>query len=1364
VHKDASDAAETPAPPGRLRRGWRRATRPLALLAAILAVMLIVTLSIDLGPALRGRAERAASNYLKRDVRIGRLYARLIPGRFGVEDLVIGGLAPGDRPFLTAQRIDVELPWWSAITREILIRSVTMTDWKMIIETFPGNRHNFPRFVPEQREPRGPRRWVTTLRSVEASRGELLFEDHVTPWSTHAPNLNVAVFRVPEGYGGRAEFSKGTVRIQAYEPMWAEMRSTFKIDGGRVKFDRIDLRTDGARSDLTGEVDLGRWPEQTYRVQSRIELARMRELFFARDRFTLSGHADFNGTFHMFKGGRELKGSFVSPVAGVNDFRFPNLKGTVLWIPDLLEVPHATAALFGGTSRFSYAMRKPAGAPRWRARWDASYENLDLAQFTDFMELKGGLRIAGRATGRNLLEWPVGRFAERTGGGEVLVEPPPDTRLQGRTLVRAALADAESAGAQSGPFNPHLPLGYLPVGGAIVYRLGPDWIELDRSWSATARTYVEFSGRTAYGDSSNIPFHVTSADWQESDRLMVGILNAFGSSASAVPVAGYGEFDGVMTKSFARPRIEGAFDGYGLRAWNVRWGRGRATVAIENSYADITEGLITDGPSEIRVPSGRFSLGYPRRDGGQEIDARVSLVRRPLSDLRTAFELYDYPVEGFVSGEFHLFGNYETPNGFGKMTIDQGVAYGETFETSTAGLRFEGSGVRLDGIEVRKGSGTITGAAYVGWNGTYSFDADGRRIPVERMDTLAFPLAPLSGTLQFTASGSGTFDEPRYDLRGRIDDLFAGDEGIGQVTARLGVRGELMTIELEAASPRLSVSGSGRIALTPESDAELSFRFVESSLDPYVRFLVPRMSPFTTAVVSGSLRITGQLTDVDHLLVDTTVDDLQLKLFDYRVRNEGPIRLALDRHAVRIGQLRLAGEGTQLDLSGEIGLHDRQIAVRATGDASLGLLQGFFRDIRSAGTAEVVAEIKGSLDEPVFSGRAAIANGRVRHFSLPHGLDNINGRLSFDAAGVRVDDLVARLGGGDVRFAGRVALKGFQPGDLNLTATGERMRLRYPEGFTSIVDADLALRGPVKGPTLAGTVSVRSATWTRRFETSAGLFNLGGDNAVSPVPTGPSTFPVRFDVRIVAPSTMRVENNIARIVSSADLTLAGTYDRPLLFGHATIERGELFFEGNRYLVTRGSIDFANPTKIEPFFDIEAETRVRVPGQTYRVTVSVSGTADKMTPNLMSDPPLPEVDVLSLLLGEPVDPLRADLRAVQSPQASEQDLLGALIARQATNPFAAPVGRAVEQTFGVDTVQITPLIGDLNLQSVNAAARLTIGKRISNRLFVTYSRALGQSRSDQIILLEYDHSDRVSYVVSRNEDGTYAIDFRVRHTF
>ena len=68
------------------------------------------------------------------------------------------------------------------------------------------------------------------------------------------------------------------------------------------------------------------------------------------------------------------------------------------------------------------------------------------------------------------------------------------------------------------------------------------------------------------------------------------------------------------------------------------------------------------------------------------------------------------------------------------MTIARGMAYDEPFSEATAALRFEGDGVRLDGIEMRKGGGTVTGAAYVGWNGTYSFNVDGRGIAVETLD------------------------------------------------------------------------------------------------------------------------------------------------------------------------------------------------------------------------------------------------------------------------------------------------------------------------------------------------------------------------------------------------------------------------------------------------------------------------------------------------------------------------------------------------------------------------------------------------------------------------------------------------------
>jgi translocation and assembly module TamB len=93
---------------------------------------------------------------------------------------------------------------------------------------------------------------------------------------------------------------------------------------------------------------------------------------------------------------------------------------------------------------------------------------------------------------------------------------------------------------------------------------------------------------------------------------------------------------------------------------------------------------------------------------------------------------------------------------------------------------------------------------------------------------------------------------------------------------------------------------------------------------------------------------------------------------------------------------------------------------------------------------------------------------------------------------------------------------------------------------------------------------------------------------------------LNYDVRINAPSTLRVETTRCRCTATADLQLRGTFDRPLLFGRAEIDRGNFTFEGRRYAVTRGTIDFNNPIRIQPFFDLETETRVRVPGQTYRV--------------------------------------------------------------------------------------------------------------------------------------------------------------------
>ena len=236
------------------------------------------------------------------------------------------------------------------------------------------------------------------------------------------------------------------------------------------------------------------------------------------------------------------------------------------------------------------------------------------------------------------------------------------------------------------------------------YTYGPEWIDIGPSRLATPDTYVELEGRTAYGDRSRIDFHVTSADWQESDRTFAGVLTAFGLRTGVIPVGGHGTFDGVMVESVRRPRIEGRFAGEQMRAFDVVWGSVAGRAVIQNSYTDVSDVVVGSGGAMMRV-DGRFSLGFPRADGGEEINARIRLAGWPMTDLRHAFELDDYNVDGLFTGEFHVFGPYLKPLGFGQMTIARGVAYGESFETATAGVLLEGEGVRLDSLQIVKSSG-----------------------------------------------------------------------------------------------------------------------------------------------------------------------------------------------------------------------------------------------------------------------------------------------------------------------------------------------------------------------------------------------------------------------------------------------------------------------------------------------------------------------------------------------------------------------------------------------------------------------------------------------------------------------------------
>jgi len=1357
-----------------LTKRTRRIVRAIvATFACALAVAVVTSLTVDLGPVLRQRAETAGSNFLKHPMHIGRLGVHLWRGNFVVENLSIEGLTPQSRPFLTAKRIEVSMPWSTLFTQRIVFDTIQMTDWDMYVELYPDGRNNFPNFKTNGG---GRSAWTTTLEYVRAARGQFTYEDHGTPWSTICRNLDVTVTRPTSEYRGQARFSNGTVKVQDYLAMRADMSTTFRIIDGKIVLDRIELVSDGAQTRLSGVVDIGRWPEQLYQIKSHLDFPTQKGIWFAHDNFTVAGVADFTGSFHLYKEtlpggktrtGHELKGTFLSPNAGVNAYRFGNLRGAVRWIPELMEVTNASASLYGGTAKFSYKMA-PLGDSTMPtiATFDSQYAGVDLTAFTDFLQLRG-IRLAGRATGRNVLIWPLGKYAEHHGDGELHVEAPSGAELMTARMPIERIEAQEKLGHLWGPFDNTLPSEPVPVTANISYSFDADNVDLGPSGFATSTTYLEFEGHTAYGDNSRIPFHVVSADWQESDRLLAGLMTAFGSSTNAIPIGGYGTFDGIMLASFKDPRIEGMFDGEQMRAFDVVWGSTKGYAVIENSYTDVKDVVIRNGDSTITA-DGKFSLGYPRKDNGEEINARIKIEKRPIKDLKHAFALDSYQLDGTLTGEFHVYGPYTRPYGFGDMDIANGVAYHEPFDEASAGVRLEGDGVRLDNIVISKGGGRGTGAAFVGWDATYQFNLDAQRIPVESIAVAkSASVPPLSGFIDFTAGGSGSFDAPRYDVHGTIQDLFVGDEGIGTITGDVNIANQVMAVKMEAASTRLAVSGSGTIALTDQLDADISLNVSDTSLDPYLRAFDPELSPYTTAIASGNIRVVGELADIDHLLVDTTVDKLDMRLFDYRLRNAVPIRLALDRHALRVTDMRLIGDQTQLDVSGVVDLHNERIAMRTNGAANLGILQGFVPNIRSTGQATLEATLDGPMRTPVVSGTMTIDEGRIRQFDFPHALENINGVVRFDSRGVTLDEVTAQLGGGSVQFGGRIGIEGYRPGRLDVTMNGQNMRLRFPEGMRSVVDASLNVQGTVDSATLSGNITVRDAIYTKRFDTGGGLVELSGSATGQAPATIQTTIPLRYDVHLNVPGTLHVDNNTVRMTANADLDLRGTYDRPVLLGRGEIERGEFNFEGKRYVVTRGSIDFNNPTRIEPFFDVEAETQVRDPAasETYRVTVRAAGTMARFTPTFTSDPPLSEVQVLSLLFSD-VAPGRDVEFGQYSAVTPQEQLLRERAARALTGALTSEIGRAAQQTFGVDTFQLTPSLVTPNTNSsrLEPSARLTIGKRISERVYLTYSRSLSSTTSDQIILLEYDQTDRFQWIFSRNEDQTYALDVRVRHTF
>ncbi len=912
------DSGTPPRPKRRRHHITRLGVYLLALAVAVIAGLSVTVFRIDLGPALKKQAEKRASDFLHRPMHIGTLSATLTPGVLIFDNVVIEGPSPTDRPFLVADHLRVRMPWWTLLPprQAMVIDSVEMTGWRMLIERGVDGKVALPKFTPDPPDPNHPSRYkinTKTTTAISAQDGEFAYEDRGTPWSVIARGVGVQIVHANGEYRGTAQLSNGTVAIQNFLPMRADMQVRLKFDGALCRLENINLITDGAQTQGHGVVDFGHWPEQTYDVTSRVNFPRMKDIFFANDHFGLVGDGTFKGTFHIFKDmkeasntGRELTGTFASDLTGIDltwgKYRLPRLTGSLAWLSHSFEVKEARSDFYGGTLSQHYSLA-PIGLPNRPAiaSWEAKYNDVDVKQLGDGLAWPV-LRLNAIASGENSLTWPNGNFHQRTGSGAIRAVPTDRSPVAPHVLPASVPIVPKDV-----PFDPHAVPAAFQTAGEIHYRWEPEWIDVDDGWAATQGTYVTFHGRTAYGDRSELPFHLTSLNWQESDRLLMAITSAFSSPISVIDVGGYGVFDGTMTEAFWAPRIAGKFDGAAMRAWDVMWGKGTGDLVIANSYVDVTNGVITGaGPARI-LADGRYSLGFPRKDGGEEMRGHVQIQSWPAKDLKHPFDMDDWPIEGAISADLQLHGPYAGLFGSGHLHFDHASAWGETFDSADGDMQFEGNGVRINAIDMHKSSGVVRGAAWFGWDKSYSFSADGERIPVESLVRVAIPRVRLTGLLAFSATGNGNLASPEYEVHGSVADLFANDEGIGQAAGTLYLRNQALSIELNAASPRLTVSGFGRIALNDALDADMTIQFTDTSIDPYLKFITPKLPSFMSARMTGSLKVTGGLADRQHLIVDGTVTDMPVRLRDYDLHNDGVVHATFKNDTIDVDHLVLAG-------------------------------------------------------------------------------------------------------------------------------------------------------------------------------------------------------------------------------------------------------------------------------------------------------------------------------------------------------------------------------------------------------------------------------------------------------------------------
>lgn len=382
------------------------------------------------------------------------------------------------------------------------------------------------------------------------------------------------------------------------------------------------------------------------------------------------------------------------------------------------------------------------------------------------------------------------------------------------------------------------------------------------------------------------------------------------------------------------------------------------------------------------------------------------------------------------------------------------------------------------------------------------------------------------------------------------------------------------------------------------------------------------------------------------------------------------------------------------------------------------------------GEAHASLKGTGTVASPLVTGTITADNIAV---ALPaDGVDLKDGRLRAVLAQreIRVESFSIRGGEGVFNARGTLARTGFDEASVDWTAKNFRVLGRPDRRLIVSGKGNAAL----SGGKLAFTGALRADEGLFEIATTE-LPTLGDDVVVVGRPhgtqaaaaTAPRDKP-RKTTRAAVDMTIELGENVHLRGRGLSVWLAGKLEirtnaqsELRASGVINAQKGTFAAYGQRLEIDRARFYFNGPIS-NPGLDIVAMRK----RQAVEAGVAVTGTLERPLVRIVSNPAVPEGEALSwLMLGRPPDQVGAS-------QFSALPLATSALIDKA----GAPVARALK-------------LDDVGVRSDAAAQQyLTLGKRLTDRLYLAFEQSLGGT--ENLLRLEFTLTQRVAL---RAETGT-----------